>query len=1022
MIKKLDMPTFIRQFKIMDNGIIDFFLGSGASVQAGIPTGTGLVWEFKREIYCTENEVLLDTFKDLQSEKTQNKLQKYFDKQNKHPEHFSPEEYSHYFELCYPTSVAREKFIQNKVRDINPTLGHLCLADLFLKNKVKCIWTTNFDELIESGIKTISPKKSFSVFSSSNIKHSRCDSAFNSVIKLHGDYRYDKLKNTTNELQDLEMSLQNKFKESLYNKGIVFIGYSGNDDSIMNVIEKHLEEKDFLKFGLIWMTPSGVKLSNRAKKLMEKACNINEASCIVEIPNFDEILYNVYKNYGTPNKLIEERWLDFPKRNRKLFFNNNKTSFFIKTNSFESIEYPQCMVFDTDIKSWKELKKIISDKNIIAGLFNNKIYCFENEGIIKNTFHNHILSEIYKEKISDKIMYRDNSMYIGLLYELIEYSFLKDFNLLKFWKNKFYDKGTKKIIDNMYAVYDAIEVGLKAYNGKLYLSIIPTIYIKDEKNEIGKFIKQSIINKIMSKRYNKEYNNILKYWHDKFFQKKFEFFSLQYNKFSLKFNKIYVSCGKVNKDKKWPSLNSYQFNEPAMLFDLNKIKHASINQLKGISKFGPIDFSFSKNHLTKYSIKLFIISPKHFIKKVLIHLNSLNQKHAPNNSKDGFLQLYNGFEYIYKRSLQIPTEEDTSSIIDYDTKEVENLSIIEFFNFMKRCIDRASSAFNFDVVIIYIPNVYSKFRESENSYDDFNLHDALKLYAVRKNVKLQFIEEKSIDNSDKCKVLWGLSTSIYAKANGSLWKPQVFNNETAFIGLSYTHSENKGICIGCSQLFDSSGTGIRFLLRKINDPGFYGKRKNPFMKKDEARNMMSDIREHYYKYDSSTKLKRIVIHKTTPFTKDEISGFSQAFEGINDIELLQIQQHTNWRGIKFYNDYTKGPDFFPINRGTVIQLSDDTFLLWTHGSIIHEDLKGKLNYFKGSRGIPAPLEIKRFYGKASGDVIANEIIMLTKMNWNSADNLYKTLPVTIDFSKVLSRMAKQEEAIYDNPYDFRFFM
>lgn len=48
--------------------------------------------------------------------------------------------------------------------------------------------------------------------------------------------------------------------------------------------------------------------------------------------------------------------------------------------------------------------------------------------------------------------------------------------------------------------------------------------------------------------------------------------------------------------------------------------------------------------------------------------------------------------------------------------------------------------------------------------------------------------------------------------------------------------------------------------------------------------------------------------------------------------------------------------------------------------------------------------------------------MLTKMNWHSGDSLYKILPVTLDFAKVLSRMSKQDEAIYDKPYDFRYFM
>ena len=100
----------------------------------------------------------------------------------------------------------------------------------------------------------------------------------------------------------------------------------------------------------------------------------------------------------------------------------------------------------------------------------------------------------------------------------------------------------------------------------------------------------------------------------------------------------------------------------------------------------------------------------------------------------------------------------------------------------------------------------------------------------------------------------------------------------------------------------------------------------------------------------------------------------------------------------------------------------NSFLLWTHGCIIHPDLSGQLNYYKGGRGIPAPLLVRRFAGKASGDILAQEILMLTKMNWNSGDSLYKTLPVTLDFAKVLARMSKQDEAIFDKAYDFRFFM
>ena len=156
--------------------------------------------------------------------------------------------------------------------------------------------------------------------------------------------------------------------------------------------------------------------------------------------------------------------------------------------------------------------------------------------------------------------------------------------------------------------------------------------------------------------------------------------------------------------------------------------------------------------------------------------------------------------------------------------------------------------------------------------------------------------------------------------------------------------------------------------------------------------------------------------------KGEIIGITQAFEGV-DIELIQIQEFSPWRGIRFGQSAQREAFGYALQRGTAVSLSEESFLLWTHGCVMSDELAGKeRNYYKSGRGIPSPILVKRFYGQADAHVLAKEILMLTKMNWNSGDSLYKMLPVTLDFAKVLSRMSKQDEAIYDKPYDFRYFM
>jgi argonaute-like protein implicated in RNA metabolism and viral defense len=113
---------------------------------------------------------------------------------------------------------------------------------------------------------------------------------------------------------------------------------------------------------------------------------------------------------------------------------------------------------------------------------------------------------------------------------------------------------------------------------------------------------------------------------------------------------------------------------------------------------------------------------------------------------------------------------------------------------------------------------------------------------------------------------------------------------------------------------------------------------------------------------------------------------------------------------------------YPLERGTVIQLDKFSFLLWTHGAINHSEIAdGRKTYYKGKRGIPQPLFIRRFRGNDDINSVAQDILALTKMNWNTGE-MYRILPATLDFSKTLSKVAKQTESLDSIPYDFRFFI
>ena len=1013
----ITQEQIIRNFGVMSDGEIDFFLGAGASAQSGIPTGGGLVWNFKREIYCTENNVSNQLYKDLKLPSNQAILQDYFDGKGDYPVLNSGKEYSYYFEKCYDNNIARKRFIESIVNNRNPSLGYLCMADLILNSKIKNVWTTNFDGLLESAIHSLSPTFSYNLCSSAN-KNSipMLNNDYPLICKLHGDYRYDALQNTSKELQKIEDKLQLHCHSQLSGKGLIVIGYSGNDESIMSFFEKHIHEPDFLSKGLFWAVHKEGYVSPRVENLISQFKAAGKYADIFESDGFDAFLLGIYRNSNLHNPLIEDKWRDFPNNKRDLTFGASNVDSFIKLNAYIAEEYPKCNVFETDICSWKELKACIFGNDIIAALYSQKIYCFASVDDIKNVFKQHIKSEIKFETVPSKILYKNNSIYTGILYKLIK-SHMSCKGMVEYKKNKYYDPQTEKH-DSEYRIYEAVEIALSYIDNRYYMNLLPTVHIlKNSGQELDKNTYQVKINAIMSTIYNGQYNEKLKLWERKIRTSKKIVFGNDI--FRIEFKTPAISCGGQNRQNDWVGFPAWIYSEPQMCFSENNVHKRTINQLRGLKNYGPIDCSYIKNETVRNPIKLAVLAPKEKMSTILRHLNELNN-HKATTKKDIYISNYEGFDSIFRRSLRIPAIENKDICIGYNEKKILSYTASEFLGFLKRGIDCFSDRVtDFSVLVIYIPKSFSRFRESKEISADFNLHDAIKLYATDKGVKVQFIEERSINTKDPCKVLWGLSTSIYAKASGVLWHPEAVDDTSAYIGISYAKSSS-GICIGCSQLFDSTGTGIRMLLRKIDNPHFYS--KNPYMGQDEAREMMIALREQYYKSNPTADLKRIVIHKTTPFMNEEIIGITQAFEGLDNVELIQIQEYSAWRAIKFGTKASHTADRFPVKRGMAIQLSGDSFLLWTHGCIRHPEIDAVKNYYKGGRGIPSPLLIKRYYGKSSGDILAQEILMLTKMNWNSGDGLYKVLPVTLDFAKVLSRMSKQNEAIYNKAYDFRYFM
>jgi hypothetical protein len=111
------MDELLRAFAIHEKPRLMFLIGAGASAASGIPTATEMIWMFKREIYCSKTGTSPEAFRDLTLERHRYRLQAYFDSLGKFPSLWADDEYSIYFEVCYPKSDQRSAFIRKCIRD-----------------------------------------------------------------------------------------------------------------------------------------------------------------------------------------------------------------------------------------------------------------------------------------------------------------------------------------------------------------------------------------------------------------------------------------------------------------------------------------------------------------------------------------------------------------------------------------------------------------------------------------------------------------------------------------------------------------------------------------------------------------------------------------------------------------------------------------------------------------------------------------------------------------------------------------
>lgn len=278
-----------------------WLLGAGASASAGVPLASSIRDRLLFDRYAVVHKLVrqeLDETDPVQVER----VLTYFDDANGMPPLGSAGDYSAAFELCLPEPSARKALLQQLIEHAKPGFAQRVFGGLVVSGACDLVVTTNFDRLIE---KSVSEAQRAGTDLSTDLSRelnvagldstARATTAIQNhqwplVLNLHGDFREKRLKNTDDELRTQEDALRRFVVDASRQFGLVVSGYSGRDESVMNMLTEAATVPDGWPHGIWWLSRPGDEPAPSVQALLRAAAANNVSATIVVAPSFDETM------------------------------------------------------------------------------------------------------------------------------------------------------------------------------------------------------------------------------------------------------------------------------------------------------------------------------------------------------------------------------------------------------------------------------------------------------------------------------------------------------------------------------------------------------------------------------------------------------------------------------------------------------------------------------------------------------------------------------------------------------------
>lgn len=287
-----------------------WFLGAGASAASGIPTAYMMIRDFKKRIFCRETNTAsaeIDAADQVWGERIDAFLQ-----QRNLLDMSSGNEYAAAFEALYPGERDRRTYLEEQIRRGVPTYAHRVLAASVCAKVTPAVFTTNFDPLIESSITVAddllpAQDRALPVVAALDSKfrasQALAENRWPLVVKLHGDYQSTNLKNTSQELATQDEDFRRLLTSVCERYGLVVVGYSGRDESVMSALREVLKRPQAFPGGLYWVTSRPAEVLPAVTELLSDAHLAGCEVAFVSSATFDDLAGDLQRQMELPASL-----------------------------------------------------------------------------------------------------------------------------------------------------------------------------------------------------------------------------------------------------------------------------------------------------------------------------------------------------------------------------------------------------------------------------------------------------------------------------------------------------------------------------------------------------------------------------------------------------------------------------------------------------------------------------------------------------------------------------------------------